>query len=101
MEYLSFVKLNEMEEELKKSISNIKKVIEQQNLLLDVIDHSGHKKEFKQFVEGVGKANENYGNQLHTLEDKLSKVEGLLSKLSKNESLKQLTDELFSVLGII
>ena len=100
MEYQSFIRLNEMHEEIIKSIENIKKVIEQQKLLATIVSSSEHTETFKEFLEHINEATSQYEKQVNDLENKKSLLEDVIDELSHNESYKQLADEIFSILGI-
>lgn len=100
MEYQSFIRLTEMKEEMYKSLDNVKKVIEQQKKLINIICMSSFKDDFKEFIEKLEEANKNYEEQVSKLEEKIGYLEEILDKLSEDESLKQIIDSLFNVIGL-
>jgi len=100
MEYTSFIRLNEMHEEIIKSIENIKKIIEQQKLLMSIVSSSESAETFKEFLEHINEATSQYEKQVNDLEDKKELLEDVIQELSSSELNKQLADKIFSILGI-
>lgn len=83
-----YFKIVEMKDSIEESISNLNKVIESQNGLIEYLKKAPNN-EFKDTVIELIQSNENFKLQVKTLEDKLQKITNILNKCDEDEEYKK------------
>lgn len=80
-------RLEEVKDDMKKTISHIKSLIAEQTELCDLVKNSDKKEKFESFTKDLDNAINNYNSQIDTLSKKVELLEELLSNC-KNADTK-------------
>ena len=91
--------LDEMLDEMQKSIENAKTVKSQQEILVEIVEAAEDAEKFTDFVDGMKKQIENISKQIEQLQIKIEYTKAIISRCKKDE-MKALTDLIFKVFGI-
>ena len=94
----NFYKLEEMAESMQESINNARKVKEQQEELLNIIETSGSKHKFEEFIKGIEEQEDNIEKQIANLSGRLIVLRNLLKDADDN--VKSSINNLLFVLNV-
>ena len=91
--------INEMIEDMKKSINNVVAIIDGQKELVNYLEKANNKK-FNGFIEQLKKANEQYEGQIEILKHRLECAETVRQLMSKFEEVSFILAMLLEAFGI-
>ena len=94
------VRLEEMKDSMKESIENVKKVIDQQTLLIEIIEASEKSEEFKEFCEQLRQQIEKLSEQKTTLLHRKDLLDALLMECNERETSRLTVRKLLDLFGI-
>lgn len=100
MESKVITRLKEMSEEMPSSIDNLKKLVIDQQELIDVIINSDKKERFNDLIESMQKQVQDYLNQIDTLNSRKDALDLFLAKCDNDPELVKLVDEFATVIGL-
>lgn len=93
-------RLEEMKDSMEESLRNIDKVMEQQQMLIDVVESSDKAENFKDFCEQLKSQIEDLKSQKSTLLHRKDLLESLLYESKKLETSKLTIIKLLDLFGI-
>ena len=93
-------RVEESKDELEKGIENIKKVNEQQELLIKIIKSSPDADKLKEFVEELEKTVTKTSEQIATLSDRHVMLIDIINKARENSEIDDLLYKFIVALGI-
>ncbi len=87
----------ELRDEIKKALKNIDFIESQEKLLVSILISSPQHESFKDFIKGTQKNWENYETQRIDLNERLKRLEKIISLREENKENRQLIDEIVSL----
>lgn len=86
-------RLEEMLDSMRASIENIKGVKKQQEELIEIVENSDKKEDFKDFIDESKKQIDSLGVQILELSDRVSVWEEIINECYTNDSSKELINK--------
>lgn len=93
-------RLEEMVDAMEESLDNLKRITEQQKLLIKVVEESEESENFKEFIEDSKKQIENFVEQNEKLTLKKQSIEEIVSECKADAKTDSIVTNLLTALGI-
>ena len=92
-------RLIEMKDSMTQTVDNLKKVIEDQKILIDILENSNESKRFKDFIKSVKDQISNYTGQISSINEKIQLIT-LVIDANKDPETSKNCSILLKVLGV-
>lgn len=93
-------RLEEIRDEEFTTIKNVKKVIEEQNKLVELVVNADKDLTFKSFVDKLSESIENYKKQIETLEQKANLLNRVIELSDDDRDIKESINMLIEAIGL-